>query len=97
MKLAGTRMAILSAVVQHAEPSARPPKHLPAGARRKAAQARPWTGLVIGAQRPVHDAIARWMVDGAELLLKIAEGARGGYRIDRSAQPGGTQSRGEPT
>ncbi len=73
MKLSDTQRAILTAAAQHPEHLAYPPERLPAGARQKVAQALLKQDLVIGVHRPAYDAIAKWTVEGEEMLLKITD------------------------
>ncbi|WP_372623427.1 DUF3489 domain-containing protein [Falsiroseomonas sp.] len=73
MKLTDTQQQILTAAAQHPEHLAYPPARLPAGARQKVAQALLKNDLVIAVHRPPYDAIAKWTVDGEEMLLKITD------------------------
>jgi hypothetical protein len=73
MKLTDTQRAILTAAAQHPERLAYPPERLPAGARQTVAKALLKNDLVIGVHRPAYDAIAKWTVDGDEMLLKITD------------------------
>jgi hypothetical protein len=73
MKLTDTQMAILTAAAQHPERLAYPPERLPAAAQQAVAKALLKHDLVIAVHRPAYDAIAKWMVDGDEMLLKITD------------------------
>jgi hypothetical protein len=73
MKLTDTQRAILAAAAEHPEHLAYPPARLPAGARQTVARALLKQDLVIGFHRPGYDAIAKWTVDGDEMLLKITD------------------------
>jgi hypothetical protein len=73
MKLTDTQRAILTAAAQHPEHLAYPPERLPAGARQSVAKALLKNDLVIGVHRPAYDAVAKWTVDGDEMLLKITD------------------------
>jgi hypothetical protein len=73
MKLSDTQRAILDAAAQHPDQLAYPPARLPAGARQKVAQALLKNDLVIAVHRASYDAIAKWTVDGDEMLLKITD------------------------
>jgi hypothetical protein len=85
MKLSDTQRAILAAAAQHPEHLAYPPERLPAGARQKVAQALLKQDLVIGVHRPAYDAIAKWTVDGEEMLLKITDDGLRAIGIDPNA------------
>jgi hypothetical protein len=85
MKLSDTQRAILEAAAQHREHLAYPPERLPAGARQKVAQALLKNDLVIGVHRPAYDAIAKWTVDGDEMLLKITDDGLRAIGIDPNA------------
>jgi hypothetical protein len=85
MKLSDTQRAILAAAAEHPEHLAYPPERLPAGARQKVAQALPKQELVIGVHRPAYDAIAKWTVDGEEMLLKITDDGLRAIGIDPNA------------
>ncbi|WP_240791153.1 DUF3489 domain-containing protein [Roseomonas sp. AR75] len=85
MKLSDTQRAILAAAAQHPEHLAYPPERLPAGARQKVAQALLKQDLVIGVHRPAYDAIAKWTVDGDEMLLKITDDGLRAIGIDPNA------------
>jgi hypothetical protein len=85
MKLSDTQRAILIAAAQHPEHLAYPPERLPAGARQKVAQALLKQDLVIGVHRPAYDAIAKWTVDGDEMLLKITDDGLRAIGIDPNA------------
>ncbi len=82
MKLSDTQRAILAAAAEHPELLAYPPERLPAGARQKVAQALLKQDLVIGVHRPAYDAIAKWTVDGEEMLLKITDDGLRAIGID---------------
>jgi hypothetical protein len=82
MKLTDTQRAILTAAAQHPEHLAYPPERLPAGARQKVAQALLMGDLVIGVHRPAYDAVAKWTVDGDEMLLKITDDGLRAVGID---------------
>ncbi len=71
VSLTDTQRAIRAAAAQHPEQLVSPPEQLPAGARQKMAQALLKQDLVIGVHRPAYDAIAKWTVEGEEMLLKI--------------------------
>lgn len=73
MKLTDTQRAILAAAAEHPEHLAYPPERLPAVARQTVAKALLKNDLVIGVHRPAYDAIAKWTVDGDEMLLKITD------------------------
>jgi hypothetical protein len=85
MKLSDTQRAILTAAAEHPEYLAYPPERLPAGARQKVAQALLKQELVIGVHRPAYDAIAKWTVDGDEMLLKITDDGLRAIGIDPNA------------
>jgi len=85
MKLSDTQRAILAAAAQHPEHLAYPPERLPAGARQKVAQALLKQDLLIGVHRPAYDAIAKWTVDGDEMLLKITDDGLRVIGIDPNA------------
>ncbi|WP_233256255.1 DUF3489 domain-containing protein [Falsiroseomonas bella] len=85
MKLSDTQRAILTAAAQHPEHLAYPPERLPAGARQKVAQALLKNDLVIGVHRPAYDAVAKWTVDGDEMLLKITDDGLRAIGIDPNA------------
>jgi hypothetical protein len=85
MKLSDTQRAILAAAAQHPEHLAYPPERLPAGARQKVAQALLKQDLVIGVHRPAYDAIAKWTVEGNEMLLKITDDGLRAIGIDPNA------------
>jgi hypothetical protein len=84
-KLSDTQRAILEAAAQHPEHLAYPPERLPAGARQKVAQALLKQELVIGVHRAAYDAIAKWTVDGEEMLLKITDDGLRAIGIDPNA------------
>jgi hypothetical protein len=85
MKLSDTQRAILAAAAEHPEHLAYPPDRLPAGARQKVAQALLKNDLVIGVHRPAYDAIAKWTVEGDEMLLKITDDGLRAIGIDPNA------------
>uniref|UniRef100_UPI0022EAE2C9 hypothetical protein n=1 Tax=Falsiroseomonas oryzae TaxID=2766473 RepID=UPI0022EAE2C9 len=85
MKLSDTQRAILTAAAEHPEHLAYPPERLPAGARQKVAQALLKQDLVIGVHRPAYDAIAKWTVEGDEMLLKITDDGLRAIGIDPNA------------
>jgi hypothetical protein len=85
MKLSETQRAILEAAAQHPEHLAYPPERLPAGARQRVAQALLKQELVIGVHRPAYDAIAKWTVEGEEMLLKITDDGLRAIGIDPNA------------
>jgi predicted RNA-binding Zn ribbon-like protein len=85
MKLSDTQRAILLAAAQHPEHLAHPPERLPAGAKQKVAQALLKNDLVIGVHRPAYNAIAKWTVDGDEMLLKITDDGLRAIGIDPNA------------
>ena len=91
MKLSDTQRAILAAAAQHPEHLAYPPERLPAGARQKVAQALLKNDLVIGVHRPAYDAIAKWTVDGDEMLLKITDDGLRAIGIDPNAGDAGAE------
>jgi len=82
MKLSDTQRAILAAAAEHPEHLAYPPERLPAGARQKVAQALLKQDLVISVHRPSYDAIAKWTVEGDEMLLKITDDGLRAIGID---------------
>lgn len=73
MKLTDTQRVILSQASQRPDGLAYPPERLPAAARQAVAKALLKHDLVIAVHRPAYDAIAKWMVDGDEMLLKITD------------------------
>ena len=73
MKLTDTQMAILTAAAPHPEHLAYPPERLRAAARQAVAKALLKCDLVIAVHRPAYDAIAKWTVDGDEMLLKVTD------------------------
>jgi len=85
MKLSDTQRAILAAAAEHPEHLAYPPARLPAGARQMVAKALLKGDLVIGVHRPAYDAIAKWTVDGDEMLLKITDEGLRAIGIDPNA------------
>jgi hypothetical protein len=85
MPLTETQMAILTAAAQHPEHLAYPPERLPAGARQSVAKALLKQDLLIGVHRPSYDAIAKWTVDGEEMLLKITDDGLRAIGIDPNA------------
>jgi len=86
MKLSDTQRAILDAAAQHPDQLAYPPARLPAGARQKVAQALLKNDLVIAVHRASYDAIAKWTVDGDEMLLKITDEGLRAIGIDPNAE-----------
>ena len=82
MKLSDTQRAILEAAAQHREHLAYPPERLPAAARQTVAKALLKSDLVIGVHRPAYDAVAKWVVDGDEMLLKITDDGLRAIGID---------------
>jgi hypothetical protein len=84
-KLSDTQRAILEAAAQHPEHLAYPPARLPAGARQTVAKALLKNDLVIGVHRPAYDAVAKWTVDGEEMLLKITDDGLRAIGIDPKA------------
>jgi hypothetical protein len=91
MKLSDTQRAILAAAAQHPEHLAYPPARLPAGARPTVAKALLKNDLVIGVHRPAYDAIAKWAVDGDEMLLKITDEGLRAIGIDPNAGDAGAE------
>lgn len=85
MKLTDTQRAILEAAAQHREHLAYPPERLPAAARQTVAKALLKNDLVIGVHRPAYDAVAKWTVDGDEMLLKITDDGLRAIGIDPNA------------
>ena len=85
MKLTDTQRAILEAAAQHREHLAYPPERLPSAARQAVAKALLKNDLVIGVHRPAYDAIAKWTVDGDEMLLKITDDGLRAIGIDPNA------------
>ncbi|MGG5820016.1 DUF3489 domain-containing protein [Falsiroseomonas sp. HW251] len=85
MKLTDTQMAILTAAAQHPDHLAYPPARLPAGARQSVAKALLKNDLVIAVHRPAYDAIAKWTVNGDEMLLKITDEGLRAIGIDSNA------------
>jgi hypothetical protein len=85
MKLSDTQRAILAAAAEHPEHLAYPPERLPAGARQTVAKALLKNDLVIGVHRPAYDAVAKWTVDGEEMLLKITDDGLRAIGIDPNA------------
>jgi len=73
MKLSDTQLVILSAAAKHPERLAYPPQRLPAGARQTVAKALLKNALVTAAHRASYEAIAKWMVDGDDVLLEITD------------------------
>jgi hypothetical protein len=84
-KLSDTQRAILAAAAEHPEHLAYPPERLPAGARQRVAKALLKQDLVIGVHRPAYDAVAKWTVDGEEMLLKITDDGLRAIGIDPNA------------
>jgi hypothetical protein len=93
MKLSDTQRAILTAAAQHPEQLAYPPERLPAGARQTVAKALLKQDLVIGVHRPAYDAIAKWTVEGEEMLLKLTDDGLRAIGVDPNAGDAGV---GEP-
>jgi hypothetical protein len=85
MKLSDTQRAILTAAAQHPEHLAYPPERLPAGARQTVAKALLKNDLVIAVHRPAYDAVAKWTVDGDEMLLKITDQGLRAIGVDPNA------------
>ena len=85
MKLTDTQRAILTAAAEHREHLAYPPERLPSAARQAVARALLKNDLVIGVHRPAYDAIAKWTVDGDEMLLKITDDGLRAIGIDPNA------------
>ncbi len=85
MKLSDTQRAILDAAARHPERLAYPPERLPTGARQKVAQALLRNDLVVAVHRPAYDAIAKWTVDGDEMLLKVTDDGLRAIGIDPNA------------
>jgi len=85
MKLTDTQRAILAAAAEHPEHLAYPPERLPSAARQTVAKALLKNDLVIGVHRPAYDAIAKWTVDGDEMLLKITDDGLRAIGIDPNA------------
>ena len=85
MKLTDTQRAILTTAAQHREHLAYPPERLPAGARQTVAKALLKNDLVIGVHRPAYDAVAKWTVDGDEMLLRITDEGLRAIGIDPNA------------
>jgi len=85
MKLTDTQRAILAAAAEHPEHLAYPPERLPAAARQTVAKALLKNDLVIGVHRPAYDAIAKWTVDGDEMLLKITDDGLRAIGVDPNA------------
>jgi hypothetical protein len=73
MKLSDTQRVILSRAAEHPQGLAYPPERLPAAARQTVAKALLKHDLVIAVHRPAYDAIAKWTVDGDEMLLKVTD------------------------
>jgi hypothetical protein len=71
MTLTDTQRAILAAAARHPEHLAYPPARLPAGARQTVAKALLKNDLVVAVHRAAYDAVAKWTVDGDEMLLQI--------------------------
>mgnify|MGYP002780458271 CR=1 FL=1 len=85
MKISDTQRAILAAAAQHPEHLAYPPERLPAGARQTVAKSLLKNNLVISVHRPAYDAVAKWTVDGEEMLLKITDDGLRAIGIDPNA------------
>jgi hypothetical protein len=73
MSLSNTQRAVLTAAAQHPERLAVPLERLPAGARKKVAEALLRQNLVASTQTPSQDAGALWPVDGESVLLQITD------------------------
>ena len=73
MKLSDTQRVILSQASQREDGLACPPARLPAAARQTVAKALLKHELVVAVHRTTDDAIAKWTMDGKELLLKITD------------------------
>jgi len=73
MRLTDTQRTILSQASQRDDGLAVPPERLPAAARQTVAKALLKHDLVIAVHRPAYDAVAKWTVDGDEMLLKITD------------------------
>jgi hypothetical protein len=88
MKLSDTQRVILSRAAEHPEHLATPPERLPAAARQTVARALLKNDLVIAVHRPAYDAIAKWMVDGDETLLKVTDAGLRAIGIEPEAPLG---------
>jgi hypothetical protein len=86
MKLSDTQRAILDAAARHPNHLAYPPARLPAGARQTVAKALLKNDLVIAVHRASYDAIAKWTVDGDEMLLKLTDEGLRAIGIDPNAR-----------
>ena len=73
MKLTDTQRSILTAAAEHPEHLAYPPARLPAAPRQAVAKALLKNDLVIAVHRPDYEPLAKWTVDGEEMLLKITD------------------------
>jgi hypothetical protein len=73
MTLTDTQRAILEAAARHPNHLAYPPARLPSAARQAVAKALMKHRLVIGFHQASYDAIAKWTVDGDEMLLKLTD------------------------
>jgi hypothetical protein len=71
MTLTDTQQAILAAAARHPEHLAYPPARLPTGARQTVAKAMLNSALVVAVHRAAYDAVAKWTVDGDDMLLQI--------------------------
>ncbi|WP_240048491.1 DUF3489 domain-containing protein [Crenalkalicoccus roseus] len=85
MTLSDTQRVILIAAAEHPEHLAYPPERLPSAARQAVAKALLKQDLVIGVHRPAYDAVAKWTVDGEEMLLKITDDGLRAIGIDPNA------------
>ncbi|WP_037302022.1 DUF3489 domain-containing protein [Rubritepida flocculans] len=85
MKLTDTQRAILAAAAGHPEHLAYPPERLPAAARQVVAKSLLRSDLVIAVHRPAYDAIAKWTVEGDEMLLKITDEGLRAIGVDPNA------------
>ncbi|MGG5819627.1 DUF3489 domain-containing protein [Falsiroseomonas sp. HW251] len=85
MKLTDTQRAILEAAAQHPEHLAYPPERLPSVARQAVAKALLKNDLAIAVHQPAYDAIAKWTVDGDDMLLKITDDGLRAIGIDPNA------------
>jgi len=86
MTLTETQRAILEAAARHPNHLAYPPARLPAAARQAVAKALMKHRLVIGFHHASYDAIAKWTVDGDEMLLKLTDEGLRAIGIDPNAR-----------
>jgi hypothetical protein len=86
MTLTETQRAILEAAAEHPNHLAYPPARLPAAARQAVAKALMKHRLVIGFHQASYDAIAKWTVDGDEMLLKLTDEGLRAIGIDPNAR-----------